>query len=54
MPTKGGAQIIACIKDFGPSSLSAEFKVSGNGISATWTGDDKYDRIDAFLKKHGV
>ena len=31
-----------------------EFKVSGNGLSAEWDGDDKYERIDAFLKKHGV
>ena len=29
-------------------------KVSGNGLAAEWDGDDKYDRIDAFLKKHGV
>ena len=53
-PPKGRAQIIKCIKDFGPESLSAEFKVSGNGLGATWNGDDKYDKIDAFLEKHGV
>ena len=53
-PPRGRAQIIECIKDFGPESLGAEFKVSGNGLAAEWDGDDKYDRIDAFLKKHGV
>ena len=45
-PPKGRAQIIACIKDFGPESLGVEFKVSGNGMAAEWDGDDKYDRID--------
>ncbi len=53
-PPKGRAQIVACIKDFGPESLAVEAKVSGNGIAAEWDGDDKYDRIDAFLEKHGV
>ena len=53
-PPRGRAQIIECIKDFGPESLGVEFKVSGNGLAAEWDGDDKYDRIDAFLKKHGV
>ena len=53
-PPSGRAQIIECIKDFGPESLSAEFKVSGNGLCAEWDGEDKYDRIDAFLEKHGV
>ena len=37
-----------------PESLSAEFKVSGNGLGAAWDTDDKFDRIDAFLEKHGV
>ena len=53
-PPKGRAQIIECIKDFGPESLGAEFKISGNGLAAEWDGDDKYDRLDAFLEKHGV
>ena len=53
-PPKGRAKIIECIKDFGPESLGAEFKVSGNGIGAEWSGESKYDRIDAFLEKHGV
>ena len=53
-PPSGRGQIIACIKDFGPESLGVELKVSGNGLAAEWDGDDKYDRIDAFLKKHGV
>ena len=53
-PPKGRGQIIECIKDFGPESLGVEFKVSGNGLAAEWDGDDKYDRIDAFLAKHGV
>ena len=53
-PPKGRAQIITCIQDFGPESLAVEAKVSGNGIAAEWDGDDKYDRIDAFLEKHGV
>lgn len=53
-PPKGRSQIIECIKDFGPDSLGAEFKISGNGISVEWDGEDKYDRVDAFLEKHGV
>ena len=53
-PPSGRAQIMACIKDFGPESLSVEAKVSGNGIAAEWSGEDKYDRVDAFLEKHGV
>ena len=53
-PPKGRGQIIECIKDFGPESLGVEFKVSGNGLAAEWDGDDKYDRIDTFLAKHGV
>ena len=53
-PPNGRAQIIECVKDFGPESLSAEFKVSGNGGAVEWDGEDKYDRIDAFLEKHGV
>ena len=53
-PPKGRSQIIECIKDFGPESLGVEFKISGNGMAAEWDGGDKYDRIDAFLKKHGV
>ena len=53
-PPKGRSQIIECIRDFGPGSLSVEFKVSGNGLAAEWNGDDKYDRIDAFLTKHGI
>ena len=53
-PPKGRSQIIECIKDFGPESLAVEFKVSGNGMAAEWDGDDKYDRIDAFLAKHGL
>ena len=53
-PPKGRAQIIDCIKDFGPESLGVEGKVSGNGLAAEWDGEEKYDRIDAFLEKHGV
>ena len=53
-PPRGRGQIIECIKDFGPESLAVEFKVSGNGMAAEWDGDDKYDRIDAFLEKHGL
>ena len=53
-PPKGRAQIIECIRDFAPESLSAEFKVSGTGLGAEWDGDDKFDRVDAFLEKHGV
>ena len=53
-PPSGRKQIIECIKDFGPDSVGAEFKVSGNGLAAEWDGSEKYDRIDAFLKKHGV
>ena len=53
-PPKGRTQIIACIRDFAPESLSAEFKISGNGLGATWDTEDKFDKIDAFLVKHGV
>ena len=53
-PPKGRAQIIECIRDFGPESLTGEFKISGNGLTSEWDGDDKYDKIDAFLSKHGV
>ena len=53
-PPSGRAQIIECIRDFAPESLSVEAKVSGNGIAAEWDGDDKYNRIDAFLEKKGV
>ena len=51
---KGRSQIIACVKDFGPESLTVEAGVSGNGGSATWSGATKYDKLDAFLKKQGV
>ena len=53
-PPSGRAQIIECIKDFGPESLGAEFKISGNGLAVEWDGDQKYERLDAFLEKHGV
>ena len=53
-PPEGRAQIIECIKTFAPESLSVEFKVSGNGLAAEWSGEDKYDRVDAFLAKHGI
>ena len=53
-PPKGRAQIIQCLKDFGPESLTVEAKFSGNGGAATWDGEDKYDRVDAFLEEHGV
>lgn len=53
-PPEGRAQIMQCIKDFGPDSLAVEAKVSGNGIVAEWDGEEKYDRVDAFLAKHGV
>ena len=53
-PPSGRAQIIECIKDFGPESVGAEFKISGNGLAVEWDGDDKYDRVDAFLAKHGI
>ena len=41
-------------KEFGPQSFSAEIeaKISGNGWdSAVWSGDDKYDKLDAFLEE---
>ena len=53
-PPSGRSQMIACAKDFGPKSLQVEFKISGNGGWAAWSGDDKYDKLDAFLKKQGV
>ena len=53
-PPRGRSQIMDCIRDFGPEALGVEAKVSGNGIAAEWSGEDKYDRVDAFLAKHGV
>lgn len=53
-PPRGRAQIVECIQAFAPESLAVEAKMSGNGLAAEWDGDDKYDRIDAFLSKHGV
>lgn len=53
-PPKGRSKIIECIKDFGPESIAAELKISGPGLHAEWDGDDKYDRVDSFLAKHGV
>ena len=54
MPPKGRAEIIECIKDFGPESITIEAKVSGNGGAAEWSGESKYDKVDAYLAKHGV
>ena len=53
-PPNGRGEIMECVEDFGPEGLTVEFKVSGNGLSATWDGEDKYDRLDSFLAKHGV
>ena len=54
VPPRGRAQIIACLKDFGPSGFAVEGKFSGNGFAAAWSGEDKYDKLDAFLAKRGV
>ena len=53
-PPKGRAKIIECVGDFAPSSVSAEFKVSGNGVSGSWSTGDKLEKLDKFLAKHGV
>ena len=53
-PPSGRSQIIACFKDFGPQAFEVAAKFSGNGPDATWSGDDKYDKLDAFLAKRGV
>ena len=53
-PPKGRSQIIACFKEFGPQSFSAEIGICGNGWDSEWDGDNKYDKLDAFLKKQGV
>lgn len=53
-PPNGRNELVACVKDFGPESIAAEAKVSGNGINVEWAGDDKYDRLNAFLAKHGI
>ena len=53
-PPKGRSKIIECVKDFGPDSISVEAKVSGNGMSAEWSGENKYGKLDKFLEKHGV
>ena len=53
-PPKGREQIMECVRDFGPSQIEVEAKVSGNGVAGTWSGEQKYDRLDAFLEKHGV
>ena len=50
----GRAKIMECVKDFAPSALTVEAKISGNGGSATYSGDHLYDGLDAFLRKHGV
>ena len=53
-PPSGRAKIIECIADFGPESITAEAKVSGNGGAATWSGEKAYDALDSFLRKNGV
>ena len=53
-PPKGRTQIIACCKDFGPQSLSVSAGVSGTGGECEFSGDTKYDKLDAFLAKRGV
>lgn len=53
-PPSGRAQIIECVKDFAPQSLTVEGKISGNGGSATYSGEHIYDGLDAFLQKNGV
>ena len=53
-PPSGRAKIIECVKDFGPESITAEAKVSGNGGSATWSGEKAYGALDSFLRKNGV
>ena len=53
-PPHGRSKIIKCIKDFAPSSLEVEAKFSGNGGSAVWDGDDKFDKLNKFLKKQGI
>ena len=53
-PPSGRGQIVACLKNFRPDSIQVDAKVSGNGGFATWSGDDKYDRLDAFMAKQGV
>ena len=53
-PPRSRKQIIKCVKDFGPESLTVEAKVSGNGGFAEWDGHDMLDRLDVFLAKQGV
>lgn len=53
-PPRGRAQIIECVKDFAPQALTVEAKVSGNGGSATYSGEHLYKSVDKFLAKYGV
>ena len=53
-PPTGRAQIIECVKDFAPESLTVEAKLSGNGGSATYSGEHILDGVDRFLAKNGV
>ena len=53
-PPNDLADIMQCIRDFGPESIAAGFKVCGNGPDFEWEGDDKYDRVEAFLSDQGV
>ena len=53
-PPSGRAKIIECVADFGPESITAEAKVSGNGGAATWSGEKAYGALDSFLRKSGV
>ena len=48
-PPKGRSAIIDCVKEFGPSSLQINALSFGNGPDATWSGDSKYDKLDALL-----
>lgn len=53
-PPSGLGQIMDVVRDFGPSSVSAGFAVCGNGPAFGWDGDDMYDRLEDFLRHHGV
>ena len=53
-PPKGLDPIMDCVEEFAPSSLTISATSFGNGPDASWSGDSKYEKLRALLKKFGV
>lgn len=51
-PPSGRDEILRCIQDFAPTSISAGFKIVGNGPDCEWDGDDKFERLNSFMGKY--